>query len=92
MCSKKMSRKRTKNVLNRVIGPVEFRKIRYFGTWWRPVAQEHNFMPKFQVFSVLVNIKKFENTRAGLGRVKKCRFMIDQPFIFEQEKYLGSNC
>ena len=81
-----MSRKRTKNVLNRVNGPVEFRKIRYFGTWWRPVAQEHNFMPKFQVFSVLVNIKKFENTRAGLGRVKKCQLIIEKPLKFDQKK------
>ena len=38
-----MSRKRTKNVLNRVIGPVEFRKIGYFATWWRPFTREHNF-------------------------------------------------
>ena len=36
----------------RVMRPVEFRKISYFATWWRPVAREHNFIPEFQVFSV----------------------------------------
>ena len=89
MCSKKSISKTDKNVLNRVIRPVEFRKMSYFGTWWRPVAWEHNFMPKFQVFSVLVNLKKLENTRAGLGRVKKWHFIIEKPLKFDQKKYLG---
>ena len=47
MSWKKKALKSDKNVLNRVIGPVEFRKISYSVTWWHPVAREHDLMPKF---------------------------------------------
>ena len=50
MSKKKNVPKSNKNVLNRVIGPVEFRKISYSVTWWHPAAREHDLMSKFQVF------------------------------------------
>ena len=52
MSKKKNVPKSNKNVLNRVIGPVEFRKTGYFATWWRLVAREHDFKPKMKVFFV----------------------------------------
>ena len=52
MSKKKNVPKSVKNVLNRVIGPVEFRKTGYFATWWRFVAREHDFTPKMKVFFV----------------------------------------
>ena len=43
MMKKKMFSKSAKNVVDMVIGPVEFRKTGYFATWWRFVAREQNF-------------------------------------------------
>ena len=50
MSKKKNVPKSQKNVLNRVIEPVEFRKTGYFATWWRLVAREHDFTPKMKNF------------------------------------------
>ena len=62
MSKKKNVPKSVKNVLNWVIGPVEFRKTGYFATWWRLVAREHDLKPKMKVFLLLVNFKKLKNT------------------------------
>ena len=58
MSKKKSVPKSDKNVLNRVIGPVEIIKTGYLATWWRLVAREHDFKPKMKVFYGISELQK----------------------------------